>query len=1653
MAKKNRNILKSYFETGDTPTEGQYVDLIDSFAILNSENTGSLDLKGNITADTFFGDGSQLTGITSSQVNVTGVTASFSTGSLLISGNLYYSSGSTNVLLGIRTTGSIIPGGNNIWDLGSPTQYFRSAYTNDIYAVNVKTTNINATNDITASGNISASGTLDITGNVNFDGNLDVDGTTNLDVVDIDGAVDMASTLVVASHITSSGNISASGTIIASNLSGTNTGDQNLVHLAVTGSDVIFGNITASGEISASGNIYAKSLYISGSKRILFSDSVGGGNNLVVADSGLVVLGILAGTNITASGEISASGNVLADKVFIGGQSSFQITDDGNAVMIPGPFKTEQISGSAISSSGRITGQHFYNNKGSVIFNDNNSINIFSNDTTRTRIKGSALYLGENNTGAIEVSSSITSSYDIKLIGGDRTITSANFVGALTGNSTGLSGTPSISVTNITASGNISASGTIKGLDYEIGNRKFANASVVDSNGIELGNGGTGNLLLTNLTASGEISASGNIITAGNIITDQITASSNVSVSGDIIATGNVNATSFTGIFNGALSSSNQISTNISGAFTSTSASIADDVASNLVSITTNASNISTLNSSGLLSGSAQIASNISGAFTTTSASIATDVASNLSSINTNTAAISTLNSSGLLSSSAQVASNISGAFTTTSASIALDIVNNAADTFKSTGQRNGNSFITGSLHLTGSTSDLRVDGTVGIGTAAPTTNNVMMHIKSIEGLDDPTVIIEAGGINDNASIQLKNQDVNWELQNQGAGYSDSFLIRDTSTSLYPFVLDPSAAGNGTHPLFYLKGEKVSILAKTNDTTSTNLLVSGNMTLLGPNGHITASGNISSSGKLIIPDVRSTNIYAISDNASGINVSTNDISIQDTGENVLAEFKNNQILFHQNITASGNIKSTGNVNAVSFTGIFNGALSSSAQIASNISGAFTTTSASIATDIASNLSSISTLTSNVSGAFTLTSASIASDIASNIVNISNLPTSESVSGSFLLNTTDTLTGNLTVTGTGSFAGGIDLEDNQYINIGTGNDLSIYHDGSNSYIKDNGTGFLFIQADNSIVLESTSGENYFKGDINGAVKLYFDNTEKFTTTTDGINVTGQITASSHISSSGTLLANKGVFGTDAPEQPRVIINSTGHITASANISASGTIIASNLSGTNTGDQDLGTYMLSANTASFAVTSSNVLFGNITASSNISASGNLIGNQLIIGGGTFTSASLAAGGGGSADNLGNHTATQDLNLGGNDIKNVDHITASGNISASGNVIADKVDAGLVSDLSANFEIRAGQGGIATLGEINSVGLTNSSTYVGGGRMTLSGASSFISTPSYVSASRLISETDITASGTITASFIDAANEFKAGGKSAAALDGGILKIGSETGLPIQIGRDSTNYLTITGPITASSNIYAVGNISSSATGSFSDGRFTNKVGIGTTSPGDELEVVGDISASGDIFADNFRLVDNGQIKFGNSNDLTIKHDGTNSQIYDSGAGNLQIRTSTLQVRNESNNETMISAVQDAAVSLYYDNSLKLATTSTGVDITGQITASGNISSSGNVLGNYFYSNEAAALGFTGGTMYLGNALYPTEIDGTNIKLDAPVTASGNVSSSNASTASFGSMKLTNLPTTKPTTTGSLWLSGSAGQGSKFLVVFTG
>ena len=85
----------------------------------------------------------------------------------------------------------------------------------------------------------------------------------------------------------------------------------------------------------------------------------------------------------------------------------------------------------------------------------------------------------------------------------------------------------------------------------------------------------------------------------------------------------------------------------------------------------------------------------------------------------------------------------------------------------------------------------------------------------------------------------------------------------------------------------------------------------------------------------------------------------------------------------------------------------------------------------------------------------------------------------------------------------------------------------------------------------------------------------------------------------------------------------------------------------------------------------------------------------------------------------------------------------------------------------------------------------------------------------------------------------------------------------------------------------------------------------------------------------------------LADNIQARFGNAGDLRIYHSGTNSFIDDTGTGSLFVKASTFYV-NSPSAEDMITATADGAVTLYNDNSAKLATSATGVTITGNATA---------------------------------------------------------------------------------------------------------
>jgi len=123
-------------------------------------------------------------------------------------------------------------------------------------------------------------------------------------------------------------------------------------------------------------------------------------------------------------------------------------------------------------------------------------------------------------------------------------------------------------------------------------------------------------------------------------------------------------------------------------------------------------------------------------------------------------------------------------------------------------------------------------------------------------------------------------------------------------------------------------------------------------------------------------------------------------------------------------------------------------------------------------------------------------------------NGTNIATLDS-SGSIAFAGASTVAGTLAVTGETTLATHLNLGDNDKIKLGASGDLEVYHDGSNSYIDDTGTGNLRIRANDQVKIQKYTGENMFVGIADGAASMYYDNSQKIATTSTGVTITGNI----------------------------------------------------------------------------------------------------------------------------------------------------------------------------------------------------------------------------------------------------------------------------------------------------------------------------------------------------------------------------------------------------------------------------------------------------------------------------------------------------------------------------------------------------------------
>jgi len=197
-----------------------------------------------------------------------------------------------------------------------------------------------------------------------------------------------------------------------------------------------------------------------------------------------------------------------------------------------------------------------------------------------------------------------------------------------------------------------------------------------------------------------------------------------------------------------------------------------------------------------------------------------------------------------------------------------------------------------------------------------------------------------------------------------------------------------------------------------------------------------------------------------------------------------------------------------------------------------------------------------------------------------------------------------------------------------------------------------------------------------------------------------------------------------------------------------------------------------------------------------------------------------------------------------------------------------------------------------------------------------------------------------------------------------------------------------------------------------------------------------------IVGNIEPTGSV-----RVADSQYFQAGNSYDLQMYHDGSNSYIEDQGTGDLilkgtavRLRTDNLVVSNTANNEDMITAAADGAVNLRHNNVSCLTTTSDGgITVNGgnivigtsgkgiDFSATGNVSGTGGETLDDFEEGSFDVAVATGGGSITINSSYNTL---SYTKIGHLVIVSGGIRISSVSSPS-GAFALTSVPFTPKTT----------------------
>ena len=479
-----------------------------------------------------------------------------------------------------------------------------------------------------------------------------------------------------------------------------------------------------------------------------------------------------------------------------------------------------------------------------------------------------------------------------------------------------------------------------------------------------------------------------------------------------------------------------------------------------------------------------------------------------------------------------------------------------------------------------------------------------------------------------------------------------------------------------------------------------------------------------------------------------------------------------------------------------------------------------------------------------------------------------------------------------------------FSDDVSLKIGSGGDLGIYHSSNNSYIE-NITGDLFIQTSTtSGDIKFRSGSTEFFRIDGGSVKSFFSKPVLFN---DGISA--QFGSDTDLS-----IYHDGSEGT--------VQNATGHIRFLQTAAGQDIIFRSGSTeflrfdggaGQTIFTQDLklldDTILRIGSGGDFRITHTGVY----TDISNLT--GDLKFNQNANDANIVFNSDDGSGG-----------VTEYFRIDGGSVTNIfskpvsitGSLTASGNISASGQFIGDGSGlTGIPAEGIVGLNLSQIASGSATASIAPDKGFVINTNITASGNISASGTGFFEggiriggtsgTTTEIVDSfgeKILFGTNDLT----VCSKHINA--EFGVFARSAATgrqmgIDGSSTCMGLYTAGHERVSISQVGDMVVTGSI-AGTNITASGNISGSGTGSFADGRFTGKVGIGTSSPSADLHILTNGGSNPNIFVSGsnsghiFDAVINNDQRFRitNAGDINFSVGSDSAKVHNTSAGGISL-----------------------------------------------------------------------------------------------------------------------------------------------------------